>query len=106
VLCHAKPDTTAIYTHGKYILGVRDGILIAEQNRAMIDATKAGTDPIQAGQTFRGDSFCLTEDVSIEQTADVVVKYIRDNPKLRNLRTGYLIHMALHDAFPCKPGAK
>ncbi|VVP73515.1 Rap1a/Tai family immunity protein [Pseudomonas fluorescens] len=50
----------------------------------------------------KDEKFCLPNNVTNSQVVRVVVKYLKDNPKLLNEgRTG-LAWYALKDAYPCK----
>jgi hypothetical protein len=46
--------------------------------------------------------FCVPTKVSIGQLVRIVVKYLKDNPKLLNESETGLIWLALKDAYPCK----
>lgn len=45
--------------------------------------------------------FCVPNGVTNVQTARIVVKYLKDNPKLLNLNRTGLVWSALKDAYPC-----
>ena len=45
--------------------------------------------------------FCEPNKVTRGQEYDIVVKFIRDNPKLAHAATANLIQWAMIDAFPC-----
>ncbi|WP_409035247.1 Rap1a/Tai family immunity protein [Novosphingobium sp.] len=46
--------------------------------------------------------FCLRPNVNLDQATDVVVGWLRRNPKERDLTASLLINFALQDAFPCR----
>lgn len=50
-----------------------------------------------------GFNFCIPDKVTDTQLARVVVKWLRDNPKILNQRAVILTVMAIHDAYPCRP---
>jgi hypothetical protein len=45
---------------------------------------------------------CMTGNVTSRQLGDVVVKYIRDNPKDRHLNAATIAALAFKDAWPCQ----
>ena len=47
-------------------------------------------------------SFCMDDEVSLEQVVAVIVKYLRDHPESRNQAASWLAYTALTDGFPCK----
>jgi hypothetical protein len=49
---------------------------------------------------------CMTGNETGEQLADVVVKFLRENPVERAANGGLIVTMALHEAWPCKKGGK
>lgn len=50
----------------------------------------------------KDDKYCMPDSVTNGQMVRIVVKYLKDNPKLlNNGRTG-LVWSALRDAYPCK----
>jgi hypothetical protein len=49
---------------------------------------------------------CPPEGVTNGQSFDIVIKYLVDNPKMRNLDGEMLIFLALDDAFPCPKSKK
>jgi len=44
---------------------------------------------------------CLPRNVSIEQLEDIVVRYLRYNPKTRHLSASSLVFAVLTEKFPC-----
>lgn len=46
--------------------------------------------------------FCIPADVTNGQSVRIVIKYMKDNPKLLNENRTGLIWLALKDAYPCK----
>jgi Rap1a immunity proteins len=44
---------------------------------------------------------CMTGNITSRQLADVVVKYIKDNPKDRHLNAATVAALAFRDAWPC-----
>ena len=46
---------------------------------------------------------CVPEESTKGQLADVVIKYLEQNPERRHLEAGSLVPEALNRAFPCKP---
>ncbi len=53
-----------------------------------------------------GAVFCPKPGTSIAQISDVVLKYLKDNPELRNDDASDLVMDAFSSAFPCKPKGK
>jgi hypothetical protein len=47
-------------------------------------------------------TICTPKDVSVHQTVDVILNYIREHPAQRNMAATMLIGDALGQAFPCK----
>lgn len=66
-----------------YVLGVSDALSFFED---------AG-----ASKSF----ICTTTNVTAGQMTDVVIKYLKDNPAVRNQGAAGLTWSALTDAFPC-----
>lgn len=50
----------------------------------------------------KNDRFCLPDNATNGQIARIVVKYLKDNPKLLNEGRAGLVWLALKDAYPCK----
>jgi hypothetical protein len=48
------------------------------------------------------DKFCIPDNVTNGQLVRIVVKYLKDNPKLLNEPRVSLVWIALMDAYPCK----
>jgi hypothetical protein len=50
---------------------------------------------------------CITKDVTLGQVQDVVVKYLVAHPETRHYSAGYLVGLAVQEAFPCpkEPGS-
>ena len=51
-------------------------------------------------------AFCYPSEVTGEQAARVVNKYLRDHPERLHRRSVQLILDALSEAFPCRPGER
>ena len=49
------------------------------------------------------DALCVPGESTKGQLADVVIKYLEQNPERRHLEAGSLVPEALNRAFPCKP---
>jgi hypothetical protein len=49
-----------------------------------------------------GFKACLPVNSSLEQSRDVVVRFLRAHPELRHLVAVSLVARALAEAFPCK----
>jgi hypothetical protein len=47
---------------------------------------------------------CVTGNVTSKQLGDVVVEYIRDNPRDRHLNAATIAALAFKDAWPCESG--
>lgn len=69
---------------GGYVTGIVD-TLEALQSRGVLPAT----------------ALCVPEDATKGQLADVVLKYLEQNPERRHLEAGGLVPEALNRAFPC-----
>lgn len=57
-----------------------------------------------AERSLQRQQICLpvpASSVSGEQISDVVVKYLRDEPRERSATAASLVYDALHKAFPC-----
>lgn len=63
----------------------------------------AVSDTLAFMRTVIKDQFpiCVSGNVTSRQLADVVVKYIRDNPKDRHLNAATISALAFRDAWPC-----
>ena len=46
--------------------------------------------------------YCAADDVTLQQSIDVFVKFLRDNPKHRNNTSRVLFSDAMGKAFPCQ----
>ena len=46
--------------------------------------------------------FCVPNKVTVGQMADVVVKYLTNNPENRQEQAHYLVRLALTEAWPCR----
>lgn len=63
---------------------------------------------VQSSFSFLSDDlkeeakFCLPNGVTNGQITRIVVKYLKDNPKLLNKNRMGLVWLALTDAYPCK----
>lgn len=57
---------------------------------------------MQASGVLPKSALCIPEGVTKGQLADVVEKFLADNPVLRNQAAGSLVPQALNAAFPCK----
>lgn len=66
-----------------YVSGITDGYVMAR--------AKTGSDV----------DFCAPRNSTRKQAFDVFVKWLRDNPRDRDLMTAVLIRQAMIDAFPC-----
>ena len=56
---------------------------------------------LAAFETSNGDLFCMPKEVTIRQTNDVVLAYLRDHPADRHLPAVFLVEHALQASFPC-----
>lgn len=81
-LCTSKVGTSEAEFCSGFILGVRDGVVLAAELRT---AKPIFESPIDAKQ---------------EQLRDVVVKYLKDHPEERHKPAALLVIFALGDAFP------
>jgi len=63
----------------------------------------AVSDTLAFMRTVIKDQFpiCVNGNITSRQLADVVVKYIRDNPKDRHLNAATISALAFRDAWPC-----
>jgi hypothetical protein len=83
---YAACRSTELYPLAKcigYVQGVKDGILV---------------DHILGS---RNAPFCLRSEVTLEQLRDIVLKFIQDNPALRDQHAAGFVELALVQAFPC-----
>jgi hypothetical protein len=46
---------------------------------------------------------CIPKGVVVHQVLDVVVRFLRAHPAVRNMDASKLAHTALLEAWPCKP---
>ncbi|WP_158699519.1 Rap1a/Tai family immunity protein [Magnetospirillum gryphiswaldense] len=46
--------------------------------------------------------YCAPNDVTLQQTIDVFVKYLKENPSARNNTGRALFAKSMNEAFPCK----
>ena len=58
---------------------------------------------LQARGVLPADALCVPEESTKGQLADVVIKYLEQNPERRHLEAGSLVPAALNRAFQCKP---
>ena len=58
--------------------------------------------PEGLGLKSGGPQKVCIKDISNSQMVKVISKYLRDNPAKLQLPAGYVIRLALQDAFPCK----
>jgi hypothetical protein len=56
---------------------------------------------VMAGGNILGWKSCIPRGVSPEQTKDVVILWIENNPQHRHFAGAYLVQRAVRDAFPC-----
>ncbi|PYY69969.1 hypothetical protein CRX42_13770 [Pseudomonas jessenii] len=54
------------------------------------------------GDLAKDAKFCTPKDITNGQVVRIVVKYLKDNPKLLHKSRGALVWLALNDAYPCK----
>lgn len=54
----------------------------------------------------REPMFCPPTGLVAKQVYDLVIQYLKDNPKNRHYPAGGLMLMALSDAFPCRSNQK
>jgi hypothetical protein len=47
-------------------------------------------------------TICTPKEITVHQTVDVILNYIREHPAQRNMAATMLIGDALGQAFPCK----
>jgi len=78
-----------------FLTGFIAGIGQENQGRAMWDELTKIKTPSQF-------NFCISPDVEIGQTTDVVTKWIENHPEKRHRLAVILIHDALTEAWPCK----
>jgi Rap1a immunity proteins len=63
--------------------------------------------PSFAERTTKGPAgICIPDNVSLGQTARIVVKWLESNPKDLHQDAGTLTFVILRDAFRCQPGAR
>lgn len=67
-----------------YVIGINDGMVA------------------QAGSKRDPVPYCLPRQVTFGQMADVVHKFLRENPERRDLGANFLTRDAFVRAFPCK----
>ncbi|MFN7097131.1 MAG: Rap1a/Tai family immunity protein [Gammaproteobacteria bacterium] len=54
------------------------------------------------GETAKGGwALCLPDDITGDQSADAVLKYLHDNPNEVNTSTAVMVVKALRAAYPC-----
>lgn len=51
-----------------------------------------------------GDLFCPPSGVSVGQAQDIVEKFMRDTPSIRNENAAYIAIAALQTVWPCRKG--
>ena len=74
-----------------YVVGVINmDTFVAESNKKEVQ-TETG-----------GWALCLPDDVTGDQSADAVLKYLHDNPAEVNTPTAAMVVKALRSAYPCK----
>ncbi|MNP43722.1 hypothetical protein D3C76_1375580 [compost metagenome] len=54
------------------------------------------------GELKKDDKFCEPDTATGNQLVRIVVKYLKDNPKMLNEGRTTLVWLALMDAYPCK----
>lgn len=94
---------------------IRDGNHLLRRCQASIAVTDRGSwkDEHEAfdagfchglieGVTYYASSVCLTDGVTGNQMARVVIKFLEDNPENLNADESMLVKAALTKAFPCK----
>jgi len=81
--CESRQGTTGYYICLGYLVGVAD----------TFDALRP---------TTRFD-YCLREGATNAQLQRVVVKYLKEHPEELDLSAGWLVVLALTDAFHCSP---
>jgi hypothetical protein len=91
----AAPDGNTIYDDCtkptseahcmSYVFGAAEGIALVEKSTLPMEKR----------------TFCPANGVTGPQMLDVVLAYMKANPKLRHHRSIMLVHQALADAFPC-----
>jgi len=47
-------------------------------------------------------NICLPQELTLQQTTDVICKFLNDNPKERHLTAAYHLTHALSEAYPCR----
>lgn len=59
------------------------------------------------GETAKGGwALCLPDDITGDQSADAVLKYLHNNPDEVNTSTAVMVVKALRDAYPCPASSK
>lgn len=51
--------------------------------------------------SFNGNYFCVPTNVRLNQSSEIILKYLNANPKQWHLAAKSLVIEALNDAFPC-----
>jgi hypothetical protein len=54
------------------------------------------------GGVISGFRWCLIHGITVRQSVDVVVRYLRDNPQKRYMGAAGLVAEALSQAWPCR----
>lgn len=73
--------------------GLADGYMLG-----VISVNKA----IKPSDAIKGIGYCVPENASVGQVADVVQKYLNSHPENRHFPANALISFAMKDAFPCR----
>ncbi len=52
--------------------------------------------------SYNGEYFCVDSNVKMSQAAEIIIKYLKDNPEKWHNAGKNLVIQALGKAFPCK----
>jgi hypothetical protein len=108
-LCQKKHIGASLYVAGVIDKAATDESALSKYQRATADDPKTSS-PERMGKviaslaTALGEikSYCIPKGATVEQSADIFCKYLRDNPAGRNKNAAVLLTAALNDAWPCK----
>lgn len=76
------------------------GVSLALAEGYMLGVMSA-TPGVSATEAMEKVGYCLPTSVTVGQVADVVRKYLQDNPATRHQYPNALIKFALSETFPC-----
>jgi hypothetical protein len=93
--------TSSAYDNRAQCIRYVQGVLDAGETEGTFAMLQEGAKGFT--RTIGGFRWCPPERVTAGQSADIVTKFVRENPAVRDAAAPGLVTEAMYEAWPCRP---